>query len=388
MTVRRLSPLLIFTGLVLALSIYTPSGASDGNRVAVVVDYGNGQIVSRCVAFTEDAISGYEALERTGLPVETDFQTGGAAICRIDGQGCPSEDCFCSCRGGGECKYWSYWHLNDGVWNYSSAGAGIYQVRDGAVEGWVWGLGSVTQAIPPPLITFNEVCTINNENTPTSTSSPTHTATPIILPTGVPTAENLVSTPTTNPSVSITPAPTIQSSPVTVNAGVTIAATIPSIPGTPETVLPPQATLDGGQDAQPQLISGQEEGVFTPNTTPTQTNRSTATPEMTETERLEGLPFSDSLASESEISDLIVTENQTVEGDIVNGEPVTHNSVSGTVGQGVSVDIEPQILSVQEEEVDKGLSSYWGFAGLILLLCALTLFVYRRQVGSRAEVNR
>ena len=388
MTVRRLSPLLIFTGLVLAMSIYAPSGASDGNRVAVVVDYGNGQIASRCVAFTEDGISGYEALERTGLPVETDFQTGGAAICRIAGQGCPSEDCFCACRGGGECKYWSYWHLNDGVWNYSSAGAGIYQVRDGAIEGWVWGLGSVTQAIPPPLITFSEVCTISDENTPTSTSSPTHTSTPIILPTGVPATENTASTPTTNPSVSITPAQTIQSSPAATIPVVTAVATFPPSLTTQEPVLLPQATISSSQDAPSQLTGGQEVAVFTSNPTPSQPFRSTATPETTVAERLEEFNAGDSLASETEISELIVTENQTVEGDNLNSEPITQNSPSGIVGQGVSLEIESQIASVQEGEVDNGPSNYWGFAGLLLLLGALTMFVYRRQVDSRAEVNR
>ncbi len=117
LTIRRLLPLMIFTVFVIVASTYMPSGASDGNRVAVVVDYGNGQVASRCVTFTEESITGYDALERTGLPIETDFQTGGAAVCRIDGQGCPSQDCFCSCRGGGECRYWSYWHLNNGIWN-------------------------------------------------------------------------------------------------------------------------------------------------------------------------------------------------------------------------------------------------------------------------------
>lgn len=81
--------LLCLTGLIVILMAVDPSWAGNENQVAMVVDFGNGQIAARCVSFQEDSITGYEALQRSGLPVETDFQTGGAAICRIDGQGCP-----------------------------------------------------------------------------------------------------------------------------------------------------------------------------------------------------------------------------------------------------------------------------------------------------------
>ncbi len=134
-----------------------PSQDDNENRAAIVIDTGE-RVETRCVAFAEPEISGFQALELTGLPVDTDIQANGAAICRIDGTGCPAADCFCSCPGGADCVYWSYWHLVDGEWRYAIGGAGQYRVRDGAVEGWVWGLGSVTQASPPPLVTFEEVC--------------------------------------------------------------------------------------------------------------------------------------------------------------------------------------------------------------------------------------
>lgn len=149
---------LLFALVALLLAAGAPAAAQDENRAAVVVDYGDGQTASRCVAFAEPAISGLEALNRSGLVVENEVQAGGAAVCRIDGVGCAVDDCFCACRGGGECRYWSYWQLRDGTWQYAVAGASLSRVADGAVEGWVWGAGSVTEAPPPPVVSFDEVC--------------------------------------------------------------------------------------------------------------------------------------------------------------------------------------------------------------------------------------
>lgn len=149
---------LLLALIALSLAAGAPLAAQDDNRAAVVVDYGDGRTAARCVAFSEPAISGLEALSRSGLAVENEVQAGGAAVCRIDGVGCAVDDCFCACRGGGECRYWSYWQLRDGVWQYAVAGAGQSRVVDGAIEGWVWGAGSVTEAPPPPVVSFDEVC--------------------------------------------------------------------------------------------------------------------------------------------------------------------------------------------------------------------------------------
>lgn len=158
MTIRRLLPLPAAL-LGLALLLGNASGrAADDNRVALVVSLGDGETTTRCVSFPEESISGYEALQRSGLAFETEVQAGGAAVCSIEGRGCPADNCFCSCPGGTDCLYWSYWHQIDGEWVYSVAGAGLYRVSDGAVEGWVWGPGSVSQAPPPPDVSFADVC--------------------------------------------------------------------------------------------------------------------------------------------------------------------------------------------------------------------------------------
>lgn len=131
--------------------------AQDVNRAALVIQTAAGETVSQCVSFDEPQISGLELLTRSGLAVETSVGGLGAAVCRIAGTGCPADDCFCHCRGP-ECVYWSYWRREEGQWRYAQLGASASQVSPGAVEGWSWGPGSVTEAIAPPLLSFAAVC--------------------------------------------------------------------------------------------------------------------------------------------------------------------------------------------------------------------------------------
>jgi hypothetical protein len=122
----------------------------------------------------------------------------GATVCALDGEGCsfPREACFCQCQGR-ECTYWSYWQQNEGgAWQYSGAGAGNTRVRDGAVEGWVWGSGSVTEAPAPPPVTFAEICpaeaasgAASETAAITGSVSLTATATTTITPAAAPASE-------------------------------------------------------------------------------------------------------------------------------------------------------------------------------------------------------
>lgn len=132
--------------------------ADDVNRAAVVVAFGDGSVAARCVAFEEPQITGLEALERSDLALELDYQGAGAAVCRIDETGCQANDCFCACTGGDDCVYWSYWHRSGAEWQYSLVGASTYPLSDGAMDGWAWGPGSVERAVPPPDLSFEEVC--------------------------------------------------------------------------------------------------------------------------------------------------------------------------------------------------------------------------------------
>ncbi|MCP4425765.1 MAG: LPXTG cell wall anchor domain-containing protein [Chloroflexi bacterium] len=145
--------------VLLLVGMGTAVSAQEANRAALIIRLEDGQAVSRCVEFSEAEISGYELLERSGLGVATAVAGGmGSTVCSIENQGCPADDCFCQCKGGGDCLYWSYWHLKEGEWNYSQAGAGSYRVHDGDAQGWSWGIGTPNEAIEPPLLTFDEVC--------------------------------------------------------------------------------------------------------------------------------------------------------------------------------------------------------------------------------------
>lgn len=130
--------------------------ADDPGRAGLVIVYGNGQSQSYCVAVNENS-TGFTALQQTGLALTISNQGPGSAICAIEQTGCPAGDCFCQCRGS-DCQYWSYWHWLDGTWQYSPAGAAQYPLQAGMIDGWVWGLGDVRTASPPPAVTFEQIC--------------------------------------------------------------------------------------------------------------------------------------------------------------------------------------------------------------------------------------
>jgi hypothetical protein len=121
------------------------------NRAAVVVDTGSG-IRYGCVRFTSDTISGREALERAAMdPVFQEFGGSlGGAVCALCGTGCPVGSCL-TCAS----QVWAYWRqpAGSGGYSFSSVGVNNTVVRDGDVEGWVWGRSG-----PPPGITVENVC--------------------------------------------------------------------------------------------------------------------------------------------------------------------------------------------------------------------------------------
>jgi hypothetical protein len=178
----------------------------DGNLAGLVVDFGGGRVETRCVNYGEQSLSGYQLLERSGLGFQIDASSGmGAAICQIEGTGCPGTDCFCQCKGGGTCSFWSYWLLEGGNWQYSLAGASSTSVSHGQVQGWSWGPRDANDARPPMSTSFEQICAAQLPATATPTPlPPTATATPIPLtatPTPIP--------PTATPQPTNTPVPEI-----------------------------------------------------------------------------------------------------------------------------------------------------------------------------------
>lgn len=191
--------------------------AQTVNRAAVVVVFGNGNSQKHCVEFSEDELSGLDLLERAGFNPSVDASNAmGVAICKIGRNGCnyPNQNCFCECQGA-ECVYWSYW-IGDagGNWKYSGMGTSNRLVRNGDIDGWVWGVGTTSGASPPPAITFEQVCgaqTGNATPTETATTSPTETPTVTTVPptaTTAPPTATLTAT-SVSPTFTLTPSPTL-----------------------------------------------------------------------------------------------------------------------------------------------------------------------------------
>jgi len=147
---------------VMSEALYNPTGAQSPNKVGLVVRFGDSTVFTDCIEFTEAEITGEDVLDRSGLSVVKDLSYGlGAAICKIEDDGCDYEHCFCQCTGEPPCEYWAYYHLDPQTqqWVYSGMGASWHTVQPGDVEGWSWGAGDAGGSdVEPPLLTFEELC--------------------------------------------------------------------------------------------------------------------------------------------------------------------------------------------------------------------------------------
>ncbi len=120
------------------------------NRAALVVQFGDGTLASECVAFAEEQVSGAALLTRSQFAVAVVEDNLGAFVCQIEDEGCPADDCLCALP-----LSWAYWlgsSTAPGTWQFAPVGASTRVVRDGAVDGWVWGDGA------PPALSFADVC--------------------------------------------------------------------------------------------------------------------------------------------------------------------------------------------------------------------------------------
>lgn len=148
-TVCNLGRLLLALALLIStLVAATPTQArfaapsDDPHYADIVVDLGDGRVITRRVTFDTPTITGLEALQRSGLSLEVATYSFGSAICAIEGVGCPATNCFCDSS-----RFWSY-HYWDGGWQMYMVGASNSTLSSGAVEGWAWGAGD-----PPPPVT-------------------------------------------------------------------------------------------------------------------------------------------------------------------------------------------------------------------------------------------
>jgi hypothetical protein len=149
--------------LILGMGQAAPIAAQSDpvpNRAGLVVVHEDGSVVSRCVGFDEESISGYDLLVRGGFAPRAEVTGMGTSVCSLEGKGCgEGENCFCQCQSS-PCIYWTYWQLGPEGWRYFNMGASSNQVSDGAVQGWRWGESkpNAPAEIAPPLMTFADIC--------------------------------------------------------------------------------------------------------------------------------------------------------------------------------------------------------------------------------------
>lgn len=174
---RRAAVLALATCGVVAGAGPGPVPAAAGaelNRAAVIVDTGT-SVKTVCVRFVEESITGVEALQRAAVdPVLRAFPGKGAAVCSLCGTGCAGDESCLTCDPDG--RFWSYSRAPAGTTSLRVSGAGASNtvVRDGDVEGWIWGRGGA-----PGLVAVEVVC---GEAAPaTTTTSPPATSPPTAL---------------------------------------------------------------------------------------------------------------------------------------------------------------------------------------------------------------
>jgi hypothetical protein len=194
---------ILFLVLVLALPA-SVAAQSASRRAGVVIRFGDGSVITRCVLFGELSITGVELLTRAGLSIRVDASSSiGAGVCKIEREGCDrGKSCFCQCEGS-TCAYWQYFHLQNGAWKYSALGAGVYPVSDGAVEGWAWG-----NNVAPPVMTLDQICAAGQTSVaPASTRIPENMVTATLRPV-TPTSRAPEGAPTASPtSIPVTAVP-------------------------------------------------------------------------------------------------------------------------------------------------------------------------------------
>lgn len=135
--------------VVIAVTLMLLASASPGiaadtgeNHIAgLIVDYGEGRISYALVPFTEDTLSGFELLDRSGLSLLTvQFGGLGNGVCAIEGTGCDLAACRTRlCQTGDPASpFWHYAQYRDATWVFAPLGASASSVSDGGLDAWSW----------------------------------------------------------------------------------------------------------------------------------------------------------------------------------------------------------------------------------------------------------
>jgi len=221
---RRLA-LLLPAAILAALVSLAPVGsvvpgcaAAGSNHAPLVVEHADGSVVTRCVAFDSDSISGEDLLNRSGLAWSAQTFGGfGDAVCALDGEPAQYTECL------GKDRYWAVFVARaGGSWQLANVGISTMTLHDGDAEGFRYVPASGVPAAP---VSATGVCAAAAA-TPTATPSrrPFVTA---ITATAPPTAGSTTIT-TEPPASGVAPTAT-----ATTSGAATASATAPPQAPTP-----------------------------------------------------------------------------------------------------------------------------------------------------------
>lgn len=149
-------------------------------HVAVVIDFGGGNVSTACVPIG-DGSTGIDLLNaraaQLGVPGPR-FNPVNGLLCGIDGY--PSTGCAERTANG--YAYWSYWNGDSGNWVYSNVGPGSRRMHEGTVEGWRFqsGTGAASDQAPSAGASHSAICP---PATTTTTAAPTTTVPPTVATT-------------------------------------------------------------------------------------------------------------------------------------------------------------------------------------------------------------
>jgi hypothetical protein len=156
---RRLGPLpgllaasavALAAAAVAALAPGSPLAATcagaGASHAALVVEHGDGSVVTRCVAFDTAAVTGQRLLDSSGVAWSGQTFGGfGEAVCAVDAE----PEHYSSCPGSD--NYWAVFvSRGGGAWQLTSVGISSLTLNDGDAEGLRY-VPAVGTPAPPPV---------------------------------------------------------------------------------------------------------------------------------------------------------------------------------------------------------------------------------------------
>ena len=119
--------------------------AAGSGRAALVVERGDGSVLTRCVSFGTATVTGEQLLNSSGVAWSgQSFGSYGQAVCALDSE--PAH--YASCPG--QDSYWAIFVSRGGrAWQLSSIGISSLTLADGDAEGFRYVPAAANPAAPP-----------------------------------------------------------------------------------------------------------------------------------------------------------------------------------------------------------------------------------------------